>query len=598
MSQAIAAKKPNNFGRLKDLFKFARKYYVPMAISIVLLIGSAVLSILTPRYVQTLTNLISPAELRVGTNGMVEVKMDLFIQNAIFLLSFIVLSFLLSMISGMIFNVAVQKLSRDIRTSISEKTNRMPLNYFDTRQIGDILSVITNDVDALSTSLQNSITLAVQAVVTLVGVIIAMFISEWHMALVVLISLPIILIAIFVIFHFATPLFGKNQTLLGEVNAEVEESFTGQIVIKAFGAEKRKNAQFEKRNAALGRTLFTSQALGGIIEPVMSVLSYLTYAAVMIVGGLLFVKGDIKLGLITGFLVYVSLFQQPLSEIGQIGSTVQLGIAAAGRVFDFLAEEELPDESEKKTGLLDHDHIRGEVEFRNVAFGYDPTKLTIKNFNQKIQPGMKVAIIGPTGAGKTTLVNLLMRFYETTKGDILVDGVSIHDMTREELRTVFGMILQETWVINGTLRENIVYNLKDVSEDRLNEILKETSLDHFVSTLPQGIDTVIQKDSALSAGQKQLVTIARAMAENSPMLILDEATSNVDTRTEILIQSAMDSLTKGRTSFVIAHRLSTIKNADLIIVMKAGDVVETGTHDSLMALGGLYSEIYNSQFNN
>ena len=598
MAKATTAQKTNNFARLKDLFKFARRYYVPMMISIILLIASAVLSILSPRYVQTLTNLISPAELTEGAGGMVQVKMELFVQNAVTLLAFIVLSFVLSTISGMIFNVAVQKLSRDIRTSISEKTNRMPLNYFDTKQIGDILSVITNDVDALSTSLQNSITLAVQAVVTLVGVIIAMFISEWHMALVVLISLPIILIAIFVIFHFATPLFGKNQNLLGEVNAEVEESFTGQIVIKAFGAEKRKNAQFETKNGALGKTLYSSQALGGIIEPVMSVLSYLTYAAVMIVGGLLYTQGSIQLGLITGFLVYVSLFQQPLSEIGQIGSTVQLGIAAAGRVFDFLAEEELPDESEKKTGLLDHDHIRGEVEFRNVAFGYDPAKLTIKNFNQKIQPGMKVAIIGPTGAGKTTLVNLLMRFYETTKGDILVDGVSIHDMKREELRDVFGMILQETWVINGTLRENIVYNLKDVSEERLNEILKETSLDHFVSTLPQGIDTVIQKDSALSAGQKQLVTIARAMAENSPMLILDEATSNVDTRTEILIQSAMDSLTKGRTSFVIAHRLSTIKNADLIIVMKAGDVVETGTHDSLMALGGLYSEIYNSQFNN
>ena len=598
MSKAINAEKANNFARLKDLFKFARKYYVPMVISIILLIGSAILSILTPRYVQTLTNLISPAMLDVGANGMVQVKMDLFTQNAITLLIFIVVSFLLSMISGMVFNVAVQKLSRDIRTSISEKTNKMPLNYFDTKQIGDILSVITNDVDALSTSLQNSITLAVQAVVTLVGVIIAMFISEWHMALVVLISLPIILIAIFVIFRFATPMFAKNQNLLGEVNAEVEESFTGQIVIKAFGAEERKNAQFQQRNGALGKTLYVSQALGGIIEPVMSVLSYLTYAAIMIVGGILYTNKQIELGLITGFLVYVSLFQQPLSEIGQIGSTVQLGIAAAGRVFDFLAEEELPDESEKKKGLLDHANIRGEVEFRHVAFGYDPTKLTIKDFNQKIKPGMKVAIIGPTGAGKTTLVNLLMRFYETTKGDILVDGVSIHDMTREELRTVFGMILQETWVINGTLRENIVYNLKNVSEDRLNEILKETSLDHFVSTLPQGIDTVIQKDSALSAGQKQLVTIARAMAENSPMLILDEATSNVDTRTEILIQSAMDSLTKGRTSFVIAHRLSTIKNADLIIVMKAGDVVETGTHDSLMALGGLYSEIYNSQFNN
>lgn len=598
MSQTKDKQKVNNFARLKDLFKFARKYYVPMIISIILLVGSAVLSILTPRYVQNLTNLISPAELVVGADGIVHVKMDSFVQNAIILLSFIVVSFLLSTISGMIFNVAVQKLSRDIRTAISEKTNRMLLNYFDTKQIGDILSVITNDVDALSTSLQNSITLAVQAVVTLVGVIIAMFISEWHMALVVVISLPIILIAIFVIFHFATPMFARNQNLLGEVNAEVEESFTGQIVIKAFGAEKRKNAQFQKRNGALGKTLFSSQALGGVIEPVMSVLSYLTYAAIMIVGGLLYVNGQIQLGLITGFLVYVSLFQQPLSEIGQIGSTVQLGVAAAGRVFDFLAEEELPDESMKRKDFLDHNHIRGEVEFRHVAFGYDPNKLTIKDFNQKIQPGMKVAIIGPTGAGKTTLVNLLMRFYETTKGDILVDGVSIHDMTREELRSVFGMILQETWVINGTLRENIVYNLKNVSDERLNEILKETSLDHFVSTLPQGIDTVIQKDSALSAGQKQLVTIARAMAENSPMLILDEATSNVDTRTEILIQSAMDSLTKGRTSFVIAHRLSTIKNADLIIVMKAGDVVETGTHDSLMALGGLYSEIYNSQFNN
>ena len=598
MAQTNAKQKVNNFARLKDLFKFARKYYVPMIISIILLIGSAVFAILTPRYVQNLTNLISPAELVVGADGVVHVKMDFFVQNAVTLLCFIVGSFLLSTISGMIFNVAVQKLSRDIRAAISEKTNRMLLNYFDTKQIGDILSVITNDVDALSTSLQNSITLAIQAVVTLVGVIIAMFISEWHMALVVLISLPIILIAIFVIFHFATPMFAKNQNLLGEVNAEVEESFTGQIVIKAFGAEERKNAQFQKRNGALGKTLFSSQALGGVIEPVMSVLSYLTYAAIMIVGGLLYVNGQIQLGLITGFLVYVSLFQQPLSEIGQIGSTVQLGVAAAGRVFDFLAEEELPDESMKRKDFLDHDHIRGEVEFRHVAFGYDPSKLTIKDFNQKIQPGMKVAIIGPTGAGKTTLVNLLMRFYETTKGDILVDGVSIHDMTREELRSVFGMILQETWVINGTLRENIVYNLKNVSDERLNEILKETSLDHFVSTLPQGIDTVIQKDSALSAGQKQLVTIARAMAENSPMLILDEATSNVDTRTEILIQSAMDSLTKGRTSFVIAHRLSTIKNADLIIVMKAGDVVETGTHDSLMALGGLYSEIYNSQFNN
>ena len=302
------------------------------------------------------------------------------------------------------------------------------------------------------------------------------------------------------------------------------------------------------------------------------------------------------IGVITGFIVYVSLFQEPLAQIGQASSTIQLGTAACNRVFTFLEQEELPDEGDRKQ-LLDHDHIRGEVEFKDVCFGYDPKKLTITNFSGKIKPGMKVAIIGPTGAGKTTLVNLLMRFYEITSGDILVDGVSIKDMSRHELREIFGMILQETWVINGTLRENIVYNLKNVDENRLQEILEETNLSHYVDTLPQGLDTEIQKESALSAGQKQLVTIARAMTENAPMLILDEATSNVDTRTEILIQKAMDSLTSGRTSFVIAHRLSTIKNADLIFVMKDGNIVETGNHDSLMELGGLYSEIYNSQFN-
>lgn len=347
----------------------------------------------------------------------------------------------------------------------------------------------------------------------------------------------------------------------------------------------------------LGSILYKSQAFGGLVEPAMAFVSYITYAAVLITAGLLFEKGSIAdIGVITGFIVYISLFQEPLAQIGQASSTIQLGTAACNRVFTFLENEELPDEQNKKA-LLDHTKIRGEVEFKNVCFGYDPKKLTIKNFSGKIKPGMKVAIIGPTGAGKTTLVNLLMRFYEITSGDILVDGVSIKDMSRNELRDIFGMILQETWVINGTLRENVVYNLKDVEDERLSKILDETNLSHYISTLPQGLDTVIQKESALSAGQKQLVTIARAMAENAPMLILDEATSNVDTRTEILIQNTMDTLTKGRTSFVIAHRLSTIKNADLIFVMKDGNIVETGNHDSLMELGGLYSEIYNSQFN-
>lgn len=589
-------KKTMSSNKLGSLVKAFRKYYIPFAISIALLIASVVLTILTPGTIRELTNAINPMGKVVG--GVVVLDLALILKLAIKLVVFIGVSFITGFASGFILNTIIQKFSKDLRRDISAKINKMPLNYFDTTQFGDILSVITNDVDTLSTSLQNSISLLVNSVVMLVGVIIAMFIASWQMAIVVLCSLPIMLIIILLTFKKALPLFNENQKVLGEVNATVEENYSGQLVIKAFNAEKLKISEFKKKNDLLGSILYKSQAWGGLIEPAMQFVSYLTYAAVLITAGLLIASDPTKfdMGIITGFIVYVSLFQEPLAQIGQASSTIQLGTAACNRVFDFLEKEELPVE-EQKEFLLDHSKIRGEVEFKDVCFGYDPSKLTIKHFSGKIKPGMKVAIIGPTGAGKTTLVNLLMRFYELTSGDILVDGVSIKDMTRAELRDIFGMILQETWVINGTLRENIVYNLKNVDENRLNEILEETNLAHYVSTLPQGIDTVIQKESALSAGQKQLITIARAMTENAPMLILDEATSNVDTRTEILIQKAMDSLTKGRTSFVIAHRLSTIKNADLIFVMKDGNIVETGNHDSLMKLGGLYSEIYNSQFN-
>lgn len=583
--------------KLGSLVKAFHRYYIPFVISIILLIASVVLTILTPGTIRELTNSINPKDKPI-VDGLVVLDLALVLKLAIKLVVYIGVSFLTGFASGFILNTTIQKFSKDLRRDISAKINKMPLNYFDTTQFGDILSVITNDVDTLSTSLQNSISLLVNSAVMLIGVIIAMFIASWQMAIVVLCSLPIMLIIILLTFKKALPLFNENQKVLGEVNATVEENYAGQLVIKAFNAEKLKISEFKKKNDLLGSILYKSQAWGGLIEPAMSFVSYLTYAAVLITAGLLIAKDPVKfdMGIITGFIVYVSLFQEPLAQIGQASSTIQLGTAACNRVFDFLEKEELPVE-EQKEFLLDHSKIRGEVEFKDVCFGYDPNKLTIKHFSGKIKPGMKVAIIGPTGAGKTTLVNLLMRFYELTSGDILVDGVSIKDMTRAELRDIFGMILQETWVINGTLRENIVYNLKNVDENRLNEILEETNLSHFVSTLPQGIDTVIQKESALSAGQKQLVTIARAMTENAPMLILDEATSNVDTRTEILIQKAMDSLTKGRTSFVIAHRLSTIKNADLIFVMKDGNIVETGNHDSLMKLGGLYSEIYNSQFN-
>ena len=583
-------------GKLGSLVKAFKPFYVPFIIAIVLLLISVICTILTPGSIRSLTNEISPVG-KEAVDGNFVVDMAKVGQIAFRIVLYIVIAFITSAISGFVLNTTIQKFSKVLRRDISRKINKLPLNYYDTTQTGDILSVITNDVDTLSQSLQNSVGMLVQSGVLLIGVLIAMFLACWQMALAVLCSLPVMLIIIAITFKVALPLFNKNQMVLADVNATVEENYSGQLIIKAFNAESRKIDEFKAQNSLLGNILYKSQGIGGLIEPAMSFVSYLTYAAVLIVAGLLFAKGSIAdMGVITGFLVYVALFQEPLAQIGQASSTIQLGLAACTRVFTFLEQEELPDESNKKV-LLDHSHIRGEVEFRDVCFGYDPKKLTIKNFSCKVKPGMKVAIIGPTGAGKTTLVNLLMRFYEVTSGDILVDGVSIKDMSPQELRNVFGMILQETWVINGTLRENIVYNLKDVDENRLKEILDETNLSHYVSTLPQGIDTVIQKESALSAGQKQLVTIARAMTENAPMLILDEATSNVDTRTEILIQKAMDTLTSGRTSFVIAHRLSTIKNADLIIVMKDGNIVETGNHDSLMASGGLYSEIYNSQFN-
>lgn len=589
-----APKKEKN--KLGSLVKAFRKYYVPFIISIALLIVSVVFTILTPGTVRSLTNELSPTGKSL-VDGQFMINLENVTRYAITLVIYIGISFVSGFISGYILNTIIQKFSKDLRGQISCKINKMPLNYFDTTQTGDILSVMTNDVDTLSTSLQNSVSMLVQSGVMLIGVFIAMFIACWQMALVVVCSLPIMLVIILLTFKKALPLFDKTQNVLGDVNANVEENYSGQLVIKAFNAEDKKIEEFKKKNNLLGNVLYKSQAIGGLIEPAMSFVSFLTYAAVLITAGLLFANNSISdIGVITGFIIYVALFQEPLSQIGQASSTIQLGTAACNRVFNFLEQEELVDDSEKPV-LLDHKHIRGEVEFKDVCFGYDPKKLTIKNFSGKIQPGMKVAIIGPTGAGKTTLVNLLMRFYELTSGDILVDGVSIKDMSRAELRDIFGMILQETWVINGSLRENIVYNLKDVDENRLKEILVETNLSHYVETLPQGIDTIIQKESALSAGQKQLVTIARAMTENAPMLILDEATSNVDTRTEILIQKAMDSLTKGRTSFVIAHRLSTIKNADLIFVMKDGNIVETGNHDSLMKLGGLYCEIYNSQFN-
>lgn len=437
--------------------------------------------------------------------------------------------------------------------------------------------------------------MVVQSACMLTGVLIAMFVTSWQLALTVLIIVPFMAVLLFVIMKFSQPQFRKQQDELAVLNGKVEENYSGHMVIKAFNAEALTNADFESSNARLKKSTFLSQALSGIMMPAMTFISYFAYAAVCVVAGIMIAgkDGGVTYGTLTAFLVYVNLFQSPLSQIAQAANVLQSAAAASGRVFDFLEESELSDESNKPR-LLENG-VRGEVEFRHVRFGYDEDRIIIPDFSAKIQPGWKVAIVGPTGAGKTTMVNLLMRFYEVNSGDILIDGVSVKDMSREEVHDLFGMVLQDTWMFEGTLRENIVYS-KTATEEQLKKVCEAAGISHYIATQPGGLDHYVENGDEISGGQKQLITIARAMIENAPMLILDEATSNVDTRTEELIQTAMDALTRGRTSFVIAHRLSTIKNADLILVMDHGNIVEQGTHEQLIEKDGFYAKLYNSQF--
>ncbi len=577
-----------NIGRLLKEYK---PYYAQTIISFIFVALSVVIAIYSPQILKEMTDTIMEG---AATKN---IDLDAVATLAIRLVVFYVCDSLFHFLFGFIMNTITQKYSKDLRTQISSKLNRMKLKYFDSRHYGDTLSVITNDVDQIGQSLQQSVTSLAQSIFMLTGVLIAMFATSWQMALTVLASIPLVFITTIIVMKFAMPMFRRRQAQLGVVNGIVEEIYSGHIVVKAFNAEETKGKAFDEANDKLHWTMFKAQFFGGIMQPMMNFVSYVAYAAVCLVGGLLVAKGDVGVtfGTISAFMIYVNLFQRPLSDIAQSMNVLQMAAASASRVFELLDTEEQDDESTKEK-LLDFNNIKGRVEFKNVKFGYDESRIIIPDFSATVEPGMKVAIVGPTGAGKTTMVNLLMRFYEVNDGDITIDGISIKDMSRNELRDVFGMVLQDTWMFEGTLKENIVYNKTDISDERLNEIIDEANLSHYVSTLSHGLDTELKEDSSLSAGQKQLVTIARAMVENAPLLILDEATSNVDTRTEIQIQEAMDKLTKGRTSFVIAHRLSTIKNADMILVMKDGNIIEQGNHDELIAKGGFYAGLYNSQF--
>lgn len=585
------AEKNKNF---KSLFKAMSPYYGKIALSAVFIVISTVLSILAPQWLSKLTNEI------MDNAATQSINLKRITDLAIVLIVFYASNALFNYLSGFIMTTVTQKYTKDVRRQISYKINRIPLKYYDGHQYGDTLSIITNDVDTVGSSMQQAASMLISSIFMLAGVLVAMFVTCWQMALTVLLIVPFMMILLLILTKFAMPQFRKRQQYLGELNGKVEENFTGQTVIQAFDAGERKGAEFEKANVNMRGAMFKAQAISGVMQPLMNFVSYFAYAAVCVVGGLLMNEGGIiSYGTIAAFLVYVNLFQSPMSQLAQAMNSLQMAAASAGRVYDFLEEEELSDESGKTRKLIGADgkeHIRGEVEFKNVHFGYTPDKVIISDFSAKVKPGMKVAIVGPTGAGKTTIVNLLMRFYELSGGDIIIDGVSIKDMPREEIHDIFGMVLQDTWIFEGSIKENILFSKTGVSEDRLDEICKEAGIYHYVHTLPGGLDYVLENESSVSGGQRQMITIARAMAENAPLLILDEATSNVDTRTEELIQRSMDKLVEGRTSFVIAHRLSTIRNADLILVMKDGNIIEQGTHDELISQNGFYAGLYNSQF--
>lgn len=565
------------------------KSSVPLVVvALVLAAASAVITIIGPDKIGEITNLIS--------QGLyTEIDISKVTQIGLLLVVLYCISAVCGFVQQYVMANVTLKMSYRMRADLSEKINKVPQKYFNTTSQGDILSRITNDVSTLQQGLTNSLPTIIGAVTQFVGCLVMMFITEWRLSLITMAITLVGMIAIVFIVKGSQKYFVDRQKCLGELNGYIEENYSGHEVVKVSRAGDKIKSAFDKLNIDVYNANWKSQFLSGMMQPIMSVVSNFAYVAVCVFGSVFALQGSIDVGVIVAFILYVRLFTSPLTQIAQGLTNLQTASASAHRIFDFLESEELPDESEKTKSLT---AVKGSVEFDHVRFSYPdtPDKVIIKDFSAKVEPGQKVAIVGPTGAGKTTMVNLLMRFFEINSGNIYIDGTSIDDLKRENVHELFGMVLQDTWLFEGTVKENLVYNMQGVTDEQLEHVCELCGLDKFVHSLPQGFDTVLSESTTISAGQKQLLTIARAMLQNAPMLILDEATSSVDTRTELLIQNAMDELTKGRTSFVIAHRLSTIKNADLILVMKDGDVIEKGTHDSLMAKHGFYSDLYNSQF--
>lgn len=590
------AEKPKNFKKaMGKLISFIRPYLAAIIIALLFAVAGVVLNLIGPNVLSDLTDVIQASFLQNGVMGTFEMDTQRVLMLCIFLVVLYGAGLLCSYIQGVIMATVTQKNSKNLRTAISEKINVIPLSYFDTHSIGDVLSRVTNDVDMIGQTLNQSVVTLVTAVVMLLGSVIMMFVTNWIMAFTAIAASLIGFVVMFLIMGKSQKYFARQQRYLGEINGHIEESYSGHNVVKAYNAEDAVKSVFDNINYKLYQSAWKSQFFSGLMMPLMTFVGNLGYVAVCVVGAVLVANGNIAFGTIIAFTLYVRLFTSPLSQLAQAFTSMQTAAAASERVFEFLDEKELSDES-GKTAVLAPSKVRGDVSFEHVHFGYDPGKIIINDFSAEAKAGQKIAIVGPTGAGKTTMVNLLMRFYEINSGSIKIDGIPTSDLTRENVHDLFCMVLQDTWLFDGTIKENVVYSKENVSDEDVVRACKAVGLHHFIMTLPKGYDTVLDDKANLSAGQKQLVTIARAMIENAPMLILDEATSSVDTRTEELIQKAMDKLTVGRTSFIIAHRLSTIRNADLILVMKDGDIIEKGNHEQLLAKKGFYADLYNSQF--
>ena len=577
----------------KLIRSYLAKYKIPLIIVMIFAIGSTIFTIVGPKILGNATTeifngLISKLS---GGSGIDFGKIG---TIALTLLGLYVTSAIFSFVQGFLMTNVAQKITYKIRNDIAVKINKLPMKYFDKKTNGEVLSVITNDIDTLSMNLNQSITHIITAICTIIGILVMMFSISWQMTLISLVILPIAGILVTAIVKKSQKYFNRQQDYLGHVNGQVEEVYGGLNIVKVFNAEEKVTKEFEKANDELYHSGWKAQFLSGLMHPVMNFISNVGYVAVAVAGGYLAIRGTITVGNIQSFIQYNKQFTQPINQLAQISNMLQAMMAAAERIFEFLEE---PEEVVTTKGNIDTSKLEGNVQFEHVKFGYDPEKTIIKDFNANVKEGQKIAIVGPTGAGKTTMVKLLMRFYDVTDGAILVDGHNVKDFDRGELRKMFGMVLQDTWLFGGTVKENIKYGNEDATDTEVIEAAKAAHVHHFIKTLPNGYNSMINEESTnISAGQKQLLTIARVILADPKILILDEATSSIDTRTEIQIQSAMDNLMKGRTSFVIAHRLSTIKNADLILVMNHGDVIEQGTHEELLAKNGFYADLYNSQF--